>query len=224
MLNANMSAPSVPVQAQIPAAVQPQEPIQRPKTPPVQISIEELPATMEAEAEVEEEECLDESEEEEFEEDKPEHQKDLVDAPLTSLSLFVSAYPEKQVTSRKRSCSDLEADTESDTLSLSTTTDPDPDDRSRTPPKRLRREGSYDRAESKSPSVATAPPPSSSPSRQRKRTSEELEESDELQPVSGKRLRPDVTERPLPSRLLSSESTSSTTREKVTLSSSASSN
>ena len=87
--------------------------------------------------------------------------------------------------------SDLELDASSDTLSLATSVDPD--DRSRTPPKRVRREGSYEY--SKSPSVATVPPPSSSPSRQRKRSSEELEDGGDIQQASGKRLRPEVVER-----------------------------
>ena len=205
MLNANMTADAAPTQAQVSPTAQVQS--QPPAQSPVQISIQEMAVVSEQLPAEEAEDDLDESEEE-FEDGESERADD------TSISVPGSpgALSTPQAQSRKRSCSDLELDTLPDALFL--TTNADLEDRSRTPPKRVRREGSYEH--SKSPSIVTAPPASSSPGRQRKRSSEELEEGDELVHASGKRLRPEVIETP-PTRLgvLSPESTPTTIREKV---------
>lgn len=193
MLNANVSpTETVPTQAQLAAQAQQQQPPpSNPQRPFAEIHIQEAPAQRQEEEE--EEEDLDESEDESDSLDC-ESERGEVD----EVSFAVAPVPAYHPPSRKRPSSDLEPDTESDSFSLTTTTDPsDRSDHSRTPPKRMKREGSYDHSASLplSPSVtsttsASVPPPSSSPlsQRQRKRSSEELE-GDDQPPVSGKRMR-----------------------------------
>ncbi|KAI0692314.1 hypothetical protein C8T65DRAFT_586713, partial [Cerioporus squamosus] len=208
MLNANMAAATVPTQVQL--AV-PQIPPQ-PQLPDVQIKIQEPPIRMD-DGEAEEDDDLDESEEE-SEEGDSERGDD------TSISIPESPAPAFQVTPRKRPSSDLDAEVESDAFSLSTsTTDADADqselsERSRTPPKRMRREGSYDQSHA-SP-VAVAPPPLSTPLRQRKRSSEELDEDNcGVLPIAGKRLRAETFDRPPPSTLASANATPIASPEKT---------
>ncbi|KAH9925884.1 uncharacterized protein BXZ73DRAFT_78864 [Epithele typhae] len=177
MLNANMAG-GVPVQTQPTTEVQqPQQTTQA----PLEIKIQESPIlAISPDADVED---FNDSEIEDFYDGESERSEDVsVSIPESPVPV-----PTLQVISRKRSCSDLELDAQSHVL----TTCADPDDRSRTPPKRARREDSYEY--SLSP-AATVPPLSSSPSRQRKRSSEELEGGDEIFPTSGKRLRPEVTD------------------------------
>ncbi|RDX43719.1 hypothetical protein OH76DRAFT_1487641 [Lentinus brumalis] len=199
MLNANMASGTVPTQAQLAVPqVQPQ-----PQVPQVQIKIQEAPIRID-DGEVEEDDDLDESEEE-SEDGESERGDD------TPISIPESPAPAFQVTPRKRPSSDLDAEAESDAFSFSTsTTDADADqsersERSRTPPKRMRREGSFDQSQA-SP-VATAPPPSSSPLRQRKRSSEELEDDSGVSPIAGKRPRAEAFDRPPPSTLASTHAT-----------------
>ncbi len=193
-MNANMAASeTVPTQAQLAAQAQQQQPpSSNPQQPLAEIRIQEVPVRPQEEEE--EEDDLDESEDESDSLDC-ESERGEVD----EVSFAVAPIPAYHPTSRKRPSSDLEPDTESDSFSLTTTTDPsDRSDHSRTPPKRMKREGSYDHSASLplSPSVtstatsASLPPPSSSPlaQRQRKRSSEELE-LDEQPPISGKRMR-----------------------------------
>ena len=192
MMNANMAAnETIPTQAQLASQAQQQQP------PSIQqhlgeIRIQEAPT--QPLPEEEEEDDLDESEDESDSLDC-ESERGEVD----EVSFAVAPIPAYHPTSRKRPSSDLEPDTESDSFSLTTSTDPsDRSDHSRTPPKRMKREGSYDHSASisLSPSVtsttpASVPPSSSSPlsQRQRKRSSEELEVDES--PVSGKRMRGD---------------------------------
>ena len=203
MMNANMPT-SVPAQTQTQTqiAVPPVQQVQRPRITTDGIVI--MPPRNR-----DEEEELDESEEEYEDGESERGDADDTSVPETlSPALIATLLPEPRlVTSRKRSCSDFELDhADSDSTSLSASADLD--DRSRTPPKRVRREGSFEH--SKSPSLAPAPPSSlgSTPLRQRKRSSEELEGHDDVLPASGKRHRPEVNELPSPSpmtRLLSPE-------------------
>ncbi|PIL32918.1 hypothetical protein GSI_05036 [Ganoderma sinense ZZ0214-1] len=187
MMNANMAASeTVPTQAQLAVQGQ-QQPPSTQQQPLGEIRIQEAPSQPLAE----EEDDLDESEDESDSLDC-ESERGEVD----EVSFAVAPIPAYHPTSRKRPSSDLEPDAESDSFSLTTTDPSDLSDRSRTPPKRMKREGSYDHSASLplSPSVASTtsasvPPPSSSPlsQRQRKRSSEELEV--EESPISGKRMR-----------------------------------
>ncbi|KAH9856816.1 hypothetical protein C2E23DRAFT_882118 [Lenzites betulinus] len=208
MLNANMVPGSTVLsQAQLhPSAVVTQAP---PQNPPVQIKIQEAPE-VELLEDVDDME-LDGSEDESLDEDGESEQADGDDD--TSLSLSFStpiSVPDSETpasdaplltqvtaTARKRPSKELDDDVfdqpPSDTIVFPTSTDLSA--RGGTPPKRARREGSFEGVPS-SPTSATPigkvvpASPASSPTRQRKRSSEELESIEHEAPGSGKRMRP----------------------------------
>ena len=214
MMNANMGANTVPTQAQLAQTQQQQQqqpPVSdrvQPQQPQVEIKIQEAPVQYAAAEEEEEEEDLDDSEDgSELIDGESERGDDAYATFSPAPTPVTVPAHEPHPPSRKRRSSDLELDPDSDTLSLTTAaTDPsDASERSRTPPKRMRREGSFEHDLSASsvplsPSVASTTtksasvPPlvTSSPlgQRQRKRSSEELDLDDEL-PLStkGKRMK-----------------------------------
>ncbi|KAI0827593.1 hypothetical protein BC628DRAFT_1418222 [Trametes gibbosa] len=218
MLNANMVPGSTVLShAQLhPSAAAAQVPVQN---PPVQIRIQEVPLEAELVEDVDDME-LDGSEDESLDEDGESEQADGDDTTSLSLSLSTSislpdldtpaseALVSSQLvkTARKRPSTELDNDAfgqlPSETVAFPASVDASI--RGGTPPKRPRRESSFEGAPS-SPTLVTPvgklvpASTASSPVRQRKRSSEELESMDHEAPGSGKRMRPgDIDTPPRP--------------------------
>ncbi|KAI0333238.1 hypothetical protein GY45DRAFT_1359742 [Cubamyces sp. BRFM 1775] len=217
VLNANMApGTTVPPQAQLhPSAVAQQAP-PPPAKPPVQIKIQDAPQETElTEGEEDVDEDIDLSDGSR-EDDGESERGDGDDTTSLSLSVAASvsvpesdtpasetpATPQVKPTARKRPSTELESDADAAPFPPST----DRSEYDSTPPKRARREGSFDRTSSPlSHPLSAAPTPNmklpqsltSSPARQRKRSSEDLELADRETPASGKRMRQDEQIDPL---------------------------